>query len=262
MPQRDSYEPGTPSWVDLGTPDVAGSTAFCTALFGWTADAVTDDAGNHVYTMFSKGGRYVAGLGGQPPGMEGAPPIWSTYISVADATHTCALIEKAGGQVVMPTMQVFESGSMAVATDPTGVFFRIWQPMEHIGSGVVNEPDTYSWNELISSDVERAKQFYSEVFGWTYEGMDIGPDGTYWVVQGGESGGRAGLMSRPVGLPAEVPDHWEVYFMVADIRAKMDDVVARGGQVLFGPETVPGVGQIGTVVHPAGGVFSLMQPPA
>jgi predicted enzyme related to lactoylglutathione lyase len=260
MPQRSGYDPGTPCWVDLGTPDVETSINFCADLFGWSADTVTDEAGNHIYTMLSKDGRYVAGLGGQPPGMEGAPPIWSTYICVADAAHTCSLIEKAGGQVVMPAMQVFDSGWMAVATDPTGVFFRLWQPLEHKGAGVVNEPDTYSWNELISSDVERAKQFYADVFGWSYDGMDMG-HGTYWVVQGGESGGIAGLMSRPPGMPDAAPDHWEVYFMVADIRAKMDAVVGQGGQVLFGPESIPGVGQIGTVMHPAGGVFSLMQPP-
>lgn len=261
MPQRSSYEPGTPCWVDLGTPDIAGSTAFCTELFGWGADTVTDDAGNHIYTMFSKDGRYTAGLGGQPPGMEGLPPIWSTYVGVADAAATCGLIEKAGGKILMPAMQVFESGFMAVATDPNGVFFRIWQPLEHIGSGVVNEADTYAWNELITADVERAKQFYSDVFGWTYDGMEMG-HGTYWVVQGGESGGLAGLMSRPPGMPAEAPDHWEVYFMVDDIQAKIDAVVGKGGQLLFGPETIPGVGQIATVVHRAGGAFSFMQSPA
>jgi predicted enzyme related to lactoylglutathione lyase len=49
--------------------------------------------------------------------------------------------------------------------------------------------------------------------------------------------------------------------MVSDIREKLDAVVGAGGQVLFGPETIPGVGQIGTVMHPVGGVFSFMQPP-
>jgi hypothetical protein len=260
MPQRSSYAPGTPSWVDLGTPDVPGSTAFVTKLFGWTADTVTDEAGNHVYTMLSKGGQSVAGLSGPPPGAEKLPPFWSSYISVADAAHTCALIEKAGGTVIMPAMQVFESGSMAVAMDPNGAFFRIWQPIEHIGAGLVNEADTYSWNELITADVDRAKQFYADVFGWTYDGMDMG-HGMYWVVQGSESGGLAGLMSRPPNMPAEAPDHWAVYFMVDDIQAKIDAVVSQGGVVLFGPEDIPGVGRIATVDHPAGGGFSLMQPP-
>jgi hypothetical protein len=261
MVHRNGYDPGTPCWVDLGTADVAGSTAFYTKLFGWTADSVTDDAGNHIYTMLSKDGRYVAGLGGQPPGTEGMPPLWSTYICVADAAEACQLIEKAGGQVLMPTMQVFDSGHMAVAIDPTGAAFRLWQPLEHKGAGVVNEPDTYAWNELTSSDPERAKQFYAEVFGWTYEVMPMGGHG-YAVVQGGDSGGLAGIMGRPEELPAHVPDSWSVYFQVADIAAKFAAVQEQGGQVCFGPQTIPGMGlTIGGLMHPTGGMFCLMQPP-
>jgi len=262
MPERESYEPGTPCWVDLSTPDVEAAIDLCGELFHWAPNTIVDRSTNdHLYTTFTRGGHPVAGLGGQPPGSEDAPPFWSTYICVADAAHTSQLIEKAGGTIVMPAVQVFEVGVMAVACDPTGVFFRIWQPLDHPGAELVNEPNTWAWNELISSDVERAKQFYADVFGWTYEGsMDTG-HGTYWLVQGGWSGGVAGLMSRPPGMPAQAPDHWAVYFMVADIREKLDAVVGAGGQVLFGPETIPGVGQIGTVTHPVGGVFSFMQPP-
>ena len=38
MPERTSYEPGTPSWVDLGTSDLDASRDFYGELFGWTAD--------------------------------------------------------------------------------------------------------------------------------------------------------------------------------------------------------------------------------
>jgi predicted enzyme related to lactoylglutathione lyase len=263
MPQRSSYEPGTPCWVDLSTGDVGASTAFYAGLFGWAADPMLDPDGNHIYTMLTKDGLKVGGLGGQPPGAEAGPPFWSTYISVTDAEHTCALIEKAGGQVVMPVMQVFDAGHMAVAVDPTGADFRIWQPLEHGGSEIVNEADTWAWNELFSSDVERSKQFYSDVFGWTYNGMEMGAGGTYWVIEGGECGGRGGLMEHCEMVPAECPDAWSVYFMVSDIEATMAAVGDLGGSVLHGPEALPGIGLvIGTLKHPAGGVFSLMQPPS
>jgi predicted enzyme related to lactoylglutathione lyase len=160
----------------------------------------------------------------------------------------------------MPATPVFEAGVMAMATDPTGAPFRLWQPVGHPGAGLVNEPNTYGWNELLTSDIDAAKAFYAEVFGWEYAGMDTGAGQTYWVVQGGESGGRAGLMARPAALPAEAPDSWFVYFMVEDIQAILARAAGTGGQALFGPQAVPGVGTIATVGHPVGGVFALMQP--
>ena len=68
---------------------------------------------------------------------------------------------------MMPPMQVMDAGSMAIFADPTGAAFSAWQAGEHIGARVCNEPDTFSWNELVSRDVEAAKPFYSSVFGWT-----------------------------------------------------------------------------------------------
>jgi len=98
------------------------------------------------------------------------------------------------------------------------------------------------------------------VFGWEYAGMDTGAGEEYWVAQGGESGGLAGLMARPAGMPDGAPDSWFVYFMVEDADATLQRAARTGGQTLFGPEAVPGVGIIATVGHPVGGVFALMQP--
>jgi predicted enzyme related to lactoylglutathione lyase len=261
MPERTSYDPGTPCWVDVMTGDVEGVTAFCTDLFGWGVAEQRDEGGGHIYSIFTKDGATVAGLGGLPPGMADVPTLWNSYICVADAAATVAKIEPAGGPVHMPAMQVFDAGIMAVAADPTGAAFRLWQPLGHIGAGVVNEPNTYGWNELISSDVEAAKTFYAELFGWTYEGGEV-PTGEYWVARGGESGGLAGLMGRPPGMPAQAPDSWYVYFLVSDLRATLEHAGRSGGQALFGPESVPGVGLIATLGHPVGGVFALMQPAA
>ena len=67
MPEFTSHPPGTPSWVDLMSPDVDASKAFYTAVFGWDAEDQLDDDGNRVYVMFTQAGKSVAGLGGQPP---------------------------------------------------------------------------------------------------------------------------------------------------------------------------------------------------
>jgi predicted enzyme related to lactoylglutathione lyase len=258
MPVFTAHAPGSPCWVDLSSPDVDASKAFYSALFGW--DALDQYAGDErVYTLFSLGGKVVAGLGGQAPGMEGMAPMWNTYIAVADCEATAAAVTAAGGTVIAPPMQVMSAGEMAVFADPTGAVFSIWRAGDHIGAELCNEANTYSWNELMDRDVERAKTFYHEVFGWEYDEQDMGPMGTYSVIAGGDNGGLGGLMAMPPDLPPMVPNHWVVYFTVADLEASIEKAAALGGQTVHGPMAIAGVGVMATLHDPAGGSFALLE---
>ncbi|MDH3306427.1 MAG: VOC family protein, partial [Acidimicrobiia bacterium] len=197
MPVFESYPAGTPCWIDLMSPDVDASKSFYQSVFGWDAEDNFDDEGNRIYTQFKQGDHIVAGLGGQAPGMEGMPAFWNTYIASDDVAATAAAVTEAGGTVMMPPMQVMDAGHMAIFADPTGAAFSVWQANEHRGAGIANEPNTWSWNELMSRDIDTAKDFYSAVFGWEYEAMDMGPGGTYHVIKGGEHNGLGGLMAMP-----------------------------------------------------------------
>ncbi len=260
MPVFDSYPAGTPCWIDLMSPDVDASKSFYSAVFGWDSHDEFDDDGNRIYTQFKQGDHVVAGLGGQTPGMEGMPAIWNTYIASDDVAATAAAVTGAGGTVMMPPMQVMDAGHMAIFADPTGAAFSVWQPEEHKGADLANEANTWSWNELLSRDIETAKAFYSEVFGWEYEAMETGPGGIYHVIKGGANNGLGGLMTMPPGMPEQVPNHWMVYFTVSDINATLEAVKAAGGQVVQEPFEAPGVGHIAVAHDPAGGSFSLLQP--
>ena len=259
MPEFSSHAPGTPCWVDLMSPDVDGSKAFYTAVFGWDAADQLDDDGNRIYVMFTKDGKSVAGLGGQPPGMGEMPPVWNSYIATADVAITTDKVTAAGGSVIMPGMQVMEAGEMAIFTDPTGAAFSVWKAGTHIGAELCNEPNTYSWNELLTRDIDASLAFYADVFGWTFDAQEM-PNGTYHVIAGGESGGLGGIMAMPDEMPPEVPNHWGVYFTVADVEASVGAVEGAGGQVVFGPMAIPGVGTMATIHDPASGSFSMMQP--
>ncbi len=260
MPDFTSHPPGTPSWVDLLSPDVDGSKAFYSAVFGWDAEDQFDEEGNRVYVMFTQNGKSVAGLGGQQPGMGEMPAVWNSYISTDDVAATTERVVGAGGTVMMPAMQVFDSGEMAIFADPAGAAFSVWKAGTHIGAEICNEPNTYSWNELMTRDLDAALPFYSAVFGWSYDPMDMGPAGTYHVIAGGEHGGLGGLMAMPAEMPDMVPNHWGVYFTVENVDASIAAVTAAGGQVVNGPMDIPGVGRTATVHDPAGGSFNLMQP--
>lgn len=258
MSTRTTYQAGTPCWIDLTAPDVDAATAFYTGLFGWEAVDQFDDEGNRIYTNFTRDGQVVAGMGQQQPEMAGMPPIWNTYFATDDVDATLAKVEEAGGQVMMPAMDVMTQGRMGVFADPSGAVVSLWEAGEHHGAQLVNVPGTWSWNELMTRDLDGALPFYSTVFGWATDAMDM-PMGPYHVVRGGEEGGLAGMMGMPPDMSDEVPNHWMVYFTVEDAEATAARVRELGGTVVFGPE-MSGVGILATMHDPQGGNFSVMQP--
>ncbi len=171
MVTRDTpWTAGTPCWVDLGVSDIGEAQAFYSALFGWAIEQGPPETGG--YAMCMKDGRAAAGIGPKM-GPPEAPSVWMTYISTDDADETAARIKAAGGQVMAEPFDVMDVGRMAVAVDPAGAVFGIWQPLAHIGVGVANEPGALAWNENMSRDLDANKAFYRDVFGYDYN--DMGP---------------------------------------------------------------------------------------
>ncbi|HEX4703991.1 MAG TPA: VOC family protein [Pseudonocardiaceae bacterium] len=252
--EMTSYKPGTPSWVDLGSPNIEESAAFYSALFGWGVLPAMPDSGG--YRMCHLHGKPVAAFGTQT--MPDVPPFWTTYISVADADATAKAVEAAGGQTLVPVMDVFTAGRMAVFMDPTGAPISIWQPGDHIGASFVNEPGALSWNELTTRKTDEGTAFYTEAFGWTADPQPMGPiTYTVWMLDGNPIGG---MMPMDENWPAEVPSHWAVYFTVEDTDATVAKVVELGGSVVAPPQDIP-QGRFAALRDPHGAAFSVIANP-
>jgi predicted enzyme related to lactoylglutathione lyase len=258
MSERTSYTPGTPCWVELGTPDVEASAAFYGAVFGWEIPELPTSAELGGYRRAKKSGKDIAGVA--PLMQEGQPPAWSTYVSVADAEATTAAIREAGGTVHVEPMDVVGLGKMAVYADPTGAHFGIWEPGTFAGAELVNEPGALAWNELGTRDPGAAKAFYSGVFGWEIKDHDMGEMGTYteWKVDGNSVGGMMDISGR---VPDEVPAHWMTYFAVESTDAAVETIKSSGGGVSFGPIDIP-AGRFAIVTDPHGAAFAVIQQPA
>jgi predicted enzyme related to lactoylglutathione lyase len=251
MPERTSYAPGTPSWVDIGT-DVDAAVPFYTGLFGWEAESAGPDAGG--YGMFMKSGKTIAGYG---PAQNPGPPVWSSYITVADVEASVAAVKAAGGTVVVPAFDVMTAGRMAVCTDPQGGFFSLWEAREHIGSQIVNEPGAFCWSEINSRDLDGSKAFYGAVFGWTAETHDVGPPMGSYVEFGLDGQTIAGALPMPPMVPPMVPTFWLVYFAVADCDASQAKAVELGATVLMPPMEVP-AGRFCVLSDPQGATFAII----
>src|SRR5258705_2098899 len=206
MPKKTEYEQGTPSWVDLQTTDQAAGKEFYASLLGWSyGDQPMPQGGT--YSMALLNGETVAAIAPMAPGApEGMPPMWNTYIAVDDIDATVEKVGPAGGQGLIPAMDVGDGGRMAFVADPTGAVVGLWQANQHIGATLVNEPGALIWNELITDKPESALAFYEAVLGVSSETMEMGPGQTYHLLKGGETEVGGG-MEPPM---PEGPNHWHV----------------------------------------------------
>jgi predicted enzyme related to lactoylglutathione lyase len=253
MSDTTEYTPGTPSWVDLGTPDIPAASTFYGTVFGWRAEPI-DDPNAGGYTMLTLDGRTVAALG---PQQNPGAPYWTTYVSVEDADKTTEIAQNAGGSVLAPVMDVFDAGRMAVLADPTGAAFAIWQPGTMKGADVTGVPGSYCWTELTSRDPETATRFYGEVFGWDAHSGEMA-EMAYTEFKNGDRS-VAGMMPAPAELPAEVPSYWMPYFEVTDTDKTVTDATALGASVMVPAQDVPTVGRFAILRDPQGAVFGVIK---
>ncbi len=254
MPEMTSYEEGTPCWVDLGTPDVAAAAAFYGDLLGWQVEIGPAEMGH--YSMATVRGLNVAALADQQtPGVV----AWATYLAVDDVDATIARVLANGGAVVVEPMDVMSFGRMAIATDPGGAVISFWQAYDHIGASLVNEPGAVVWNELTTRDVDSSLAFYEAVVGLAATKVDAGPGMDYYGFHTASGRDVGGLMPMVGEMwPPELPNHWMVYFAVADTDATAARCTALGGQVSVPPTDIP-PGRFAVLNDPQGGWFSVLQ---
>jgi len=253
MVTRDPAWPGgTPCWVDLGVDDIDRARAFYGGLFGWDIPPGPPEAGGYAIGLL--GGRAAAGIGPKMGPAE-MPSTWTTYLAADSLDDTVAKITAAGGMVAMGPMDVMDAGRMAIAADPAGATFGIWQARAHTGVGLANEPGSLCWNENMSRNFEGTQAFYRAVFGYDYD--DMSGDGFKYATLKVGDAIVGGIGELPADVPAEVPANWSVYFAVADTDAALGAVTGLGGGIVRPAWDSP-YGKMATVSDDQGAVFSLI----
>jgi len=244
---------GTIVWYDLMTTDIARAKSFYADLlpeWNYFTVSVTPDMN---YDIIRIGDVQTGGLIGMAP-TAGIPSHWMQYVSVENIDRTLALAEEHGGKVLEPVIPCPGVGKFAMIQDPTGAIIKPFE-MECV-SVLPSRPMTgmFCWTELYSSDIDVAKEFYSNVFGWKLGSHDFGPNGTYTMFLAGEHP-VAGGMTTPHGM--NVPSHWQSYIMVPNVDARTEKAIGLGAKLLGGPIDVPSVGRMTFLIDPTGAMFAL-----
>lgn len=120
----------------------------------------------------------------------------------------------------------------------------------------MSTPNPVGWFEIAASDTAKAESFYGELFGWTFED---GPTGPAYRIAGAGDGPAGGITTAPAGLPAT----YAVFsIVVPDVAATCEQVMAKGGTVLLGPETMEETGLVfANLTDPDGNHFGVFCPP-
>ncbi|MBE9103255.1 VOC family protein [Vacuolonema iberomarrocanum] len=258
MTEFREYAPGTFCWVDLATTDAKAAKAFYTELFGWTATDVPAGEAS-TYTMFEKAGKNICALYQMDAAMQQQNPVpyWLSYVSVQNVDESTEKAKTLGGQVLQTPFDTMDAGRMSLIQDPTGAVFALWQPKEHIGAELANEPDTFCWNELQTKNLETATQFYTKLFGWTTKKSKNAVGGDYIeFLQSDRSG--AGMLEIQADW-GDVPPNWTVYFMVKDCDATLEKAQALGGRVDMQPMDIEGVGRFALIQDPQGAYITVIE---
>lgn len=231
------YPEGTPCWLDAQLSDVEGGKRFYGDLFGWSFQE--GEAGSVWATL---DGRPVAQLGRKADGR--MPTVWTVYFATPDIQTLGRRITATGGRLVVTPYPVAELGRAALAADPEGAVFGLWQARRHPGFGVRHEPGTFVWAELYTRDTTGANTFYGGLFHHALFAPGADPDF-----------GRADVTDV---FPAEMPPHILAHFRVTGLDEALGTVRRLGGRVQA-PPFEASYGRVAVVTDNQGASFALLE---
>jgi len=111
----------------------------------------------------------------------------------------------------------------------------------------------FSWCELMTTDVQAAKRFYTDLLGWTTEEV---PGMAYTVVKTGDVG-IGGIMAMP-SHAAGAPPQWGIYITVDDVDATARKAQELGAKTLMPLTDIPNIGRFYTFQDPQGAAISIV----
>jgi len=251
-PMTTPHLPGKFIWFEHLSSDIAKTRAFYEPLFGWHVE--TMPMGGQSYSMILNGNE---GIGGFLADQAGQPTRWLSHLSVPDVDKAFKAAVAAGATERVAPSDFPPVGRGAAILDPTGAELSLWK------SANGDRPDvdqvavgSWCWNELWTPDAKKALAFYEKAFGYTHEAMEMGDQGTYWVLKS-QGKSRGGILQAP---DAKTPPMWLPYVHVADCDASATKATRLGAKVFTPPTDIPTIGRFATMFDPQGAAIAIIKP--
>ena len=240
-------------WYELTTPDVAAARKFYPLITGWGTQQFDKD-----YMMWTADGVPVAGLFylGEDQRQKGIPPNWMPYVAVDSVDESARKVALLAGKVVHGPEEIPGTGRFAVVQDPQGAVFGLYKSKTSMG-GWDGTPvlGRFSWHELMTTDYQKAFDFYRQLFGWQKTGeMDMGGGSMYFMF-GMKGKPFGGMFNRPPEMAGMSP-FWMLYVHVKDVKKAVETATKAGAFVQRPPMEVPG-GMIAILGDPQGAGFAV-----
>ncbi len=112
----------------------------------------------------------------------------------------------------------------------------------------------FSWKELITTDLDGAKAFYTEMFGWQLEDMNNEMPYTLAKIDGQDAAGMMTMPPEAAGMPAM----WGGYITVDDVEASTKQAEELGGKILMDARDIPNIGRFSVIADPQGAMVTII----
>ena len=236
-------------WINMLTPQPAEARQFFGQILDWTYFEMPG-IGHGVKVA----GRDIGGLfdlhgPNTPPGLK---PVIGVMVKVDSADAICEKVTSLGGKA-RPAFDIMDQGRMSVCFDPNGAEFDVWEPKKMLGTDVDSTlHGAPCWFETLTTDVDRATEFYSGLFGWTPDVMPM-PGYNYTTFKHGGAF-VAGMMKIGPEM-GTTRSHWGTYFTVKDVDEAAREAVKLGARLCVPPRDIPGIGRFCGITSPQGVTF-------
>ncbi len=253
-----NHDTGRIIWRDLISNKPAESRRFYEELFGWEFEGVGNLfnlGGEDAYSLIRHNGRLIGGMVNEARLENEADDIsqWVVLMSVADVDAAAATFAAEGGQILTPPTDVADRGRMAIVVDPQGALLALVQTAE--GDPEHREPGfgDFLWDELWTTDLASATEFYTGMTGLTENDVEVDADRTYRVLSRNDLP-TLGMMRHPFKEKRPV---WVTYIRVEDPAAITARVEELGGTIYLHAQDRPLGGQVALIADPSGAGIAL-----
>jgi uncharacterized protein len=116
----------------------------------------------------------------------------------------------------------------------------------------------FCWNELATTNVHAAKEFYSKLLGWQFTDHAMG-DITYTMIKSGDEA-FAGIWQIPSEKRDQIPPHWMSYILVKDVESTLEKAKSLGAEVTVPVTKAGDKGSFAIIADPTGAHIAFWEP--